>query len=320
MIPAANDADGFRKTGDFSSFSVPAVSATASMLISKSRSEPALDSAFRKPTGNCLMKAILLNSARKLPYWHKGKLTPEDDNTVPLDYLQGAGMLDAYSAYRHLTAGRSQPGSVSRTSWDKNYISRDNPSAEKIYHLNIDDPNEQFVTVTLCWNYHYQKDFPFKELPEKNTDLLLEIWAADANDPNNYKLIDYSDSPKDNTEHIFCKLDADYTQYDIIVARNPYHDSDSPPDEQNFAITWNVSNPDIKPNESWYDLNCDGKTDKSDVEVLMENLIKSRAETENLGYLLGDINGNSKIDIEDLQQFAQKIFQPDTPEQSSANQ
>lgn len=308
MIPAANDSNSFRSAGDFSSFSVPTVSAAAGLLLNKSRTEPSLQDAFSSPAGNFLMKSILLNSARKLPYWHKGRLTPDDDHTVPLDYLQGAGMLDAHSAYRHLTAGQNEPGNTANIGWDKNSIERDNPSAEKIYRLNIEDPNQKYLTATLCWNFHYQTDFPFNRIPEKDTDLLVEIWAGNANEPNDYHLIDYSDSPNGNTEHIFCKLDPNYTQYDIVVTRNPYSVSDIPPGEQHFAVSWNVSNPDMEQNEGWYDLNYDGEINETDISILMDNLIKSKNSPQTPDYLFGDINGNSKIDIEDLRQFTRKVL------------
>ncbi len=72
--------------------------------------------------GNCVLKAILMSSATKLPYWHKGRLTTDDDHEVPLDYVQGAGVVNAARAYQLLTAGRGQPGDVAKAGWDLNQI------------------------------------------------------------------------------------------------------------------------------------------------------------------------------------------------------
>jgi hypothetical protein len=297
-------------TDDFSSFAVPTVSAAAGLLTAKSKSEAALQSAFSRPAGNSLMRAILLNSAKKLPYWHKGNLSSEDDHIVPLDYSQGAGMLDVYGAYMHLIAGGEKTGNLG---WDKNSINTTEPAAEKLYTMIVDEPNEKFITATLCWNFHYQKRFPFEAIPEKNTNLVLEIWASNPNDVNDYKLLDYSDSANDNTEHIYCKLDANYKQYDIVVAFNPENGETDYPEKENFALAWKISEPDTNIDDAWYDLNCDGNIDKDDMALLMENFIKSKSKSKNNDYLLGDININNQIDIEDLQQFAQKLLPADTP-------
>ena len=70
------------------------------------------------------MRAILLNSARKLPYWHKGELTSDDDHVYSLDFIQGAGALNAVNAYEHLIAGRGGEKSDGTIGWDNNAIER----------------------------------------------------------------------------------------------------------------------------------------------------------------------------------------------------
>ena len=76
-----------------------------------------------------------MNSATKLPYWHKGRLSVEDDHEVPLDYVQGAGVVDAARAYRLLTAGRGKPGDVAAAGWDLNQLaSRAGAPAGVPYH------------------------------------------------------------------------------------------------------------------------------------------------------------------------------------------
>jgi hypothetical protein len=49
----------------------------------------------------------------------------------------------------------------------------------------------------------------------------------------------------------------------------------------------------------WYDLNADGIVNELDFTVLFDNLLNTTKSPES--YLLGDINTNGVIDINDLQ-------------------
>jgi len=296
-----NEPDNYEPTGNWSSFSVPTVAGAIGLLVQKAREDPNLSAALSRAGGNCVMKAVLMNSAQKLPYWHKGRLERDDDHAVPLDYVQGAGALDAVGAYAQLTAGQSGPGPVSTTGWDLNRLQKER-FFENVYKISLAESTDKVITATVVWNKHYDTAYPFAARPEKDANLRLELWAVDHNDPNNDYLLDYSDSEADNVEHIYCRADPNYTNYELVVSYSAIEDPNAMPASQRYGVAWNVDQPDIKDNLFWYDLNADGIVDESDFGILLTNLLKSIESPES--YLFGDINGNGVIDINDLQILA----------------
>ena len=122
LVAAADSNDGYAMAGNWSSFSTPLAAGVVGLLIQAAKEDENLQLAVSPNGGNCVLKAILMSSATKLPYWHKGRLTTDDDHEVPLDYVQGAGVVNAARAYRLLTAGRGKPGDVAKAGWDLNQI------------------------------------------------------------------------------------------------------------------------------------------------------------------------------------------------------
>ena len=298
LVADTNDPNGYTAAGDFSSFATPVVAGTAALLIQKAQLDPALAPAVSGNAKNCVIKAVLLNSAAKLPYWHKGLLTADDDHSAPLDYIQGAGMLNADAAYEQLTAGIAKPGKTPAVGWDKNTLQAD-AEPYKAYRFTLPEPAEKRITATAVWNNHYAASYPFAALVEKDADLRLELWAVDANDPNRDCLLDYSDSPLDNVEHIYCRADANYTDYEIILSINDSNNPDLPAVAQNYALAWNVANALDDDSIFWYDLNSDGIVNDADFVVLMDNWVRCREEKED--YLIGDLNNNGTIDLDDVE-------------------
>jgi len=236
--------------------------------------------------------------AVKLPYWHKGLLQTEDDHIAPLDYIQGAGMLNAVGAYNHLIAGPNKPGDVSTTGWDLNQL--DNTQRmENVYKITLTEPADKFITATVVWNKHYDSTYPFEPAPERDGNLRLELWAVDPNNSSNDYLLDYSDSNVDNVEHIYTATDPNYTNYEIVLSLN---DTDDPREIaliQRYGLAWNISNKQDKDSIFWYDLNADGIVNQSDFTILLNNILNSPTSPE--GYLLGDINEDGAININDLE-------------------
>jgi hypothetical protein len=200
----------------------------------------------------------------KLPFWHKGTATKSDDNTSPLDEIQGAGMLDAIQAYNQLAAGHWQNGNVAPTGWDNNIVERN--GIENIYKIQIVDPNEEYIAATLTWNKHYQDGYPFNVKPSAQSNLRLELWAVDPEDPSKDYIIDYSDSDVDNVEHVYCKADPNFTHYQIIISCKPVALKDMRISGLNerYGLAWRTASTKWIRHPWWDDLNGDGKKDELD--------------------------------------------------------
>ncbi|MGA1979099.1 MAG: S8 family serine peptidase [Sedimentisphaerales bacterium] len=302
----ANDPSRYEPTGNWSSFSTPIVTGAIGLLVQKAKGDQNLSSAVAKDGGNCVMKAILLNSATKLPYWHKGKLQKDDDHEAPLDYIQGAGMLNAVGAYEHLIAGQTKPGNAPVIGWDNNQLQKsENP--QNIYKITVAEPNEEFITATLVWNRHYNSVYPFEPMPDKDADLRLELWAVDTNNPDNNFLLDYSDSKIDNVEHIYARCDANHTNYELVVTFSNIDDPNQTASAERYGLAWlvrrslgeggNVSKQD-NDNILLYDLNADGIVNDLDLTILVDNVLTSAKSPKT--YLLGDINADGTIDKKDF--------------------
>jgi len=288
----------YEPVGNWSSFSAPVVAGTVGLLLQKARQEPQLNAAGSPDGGNCVIKAILLNSATKLPYWHKGHLQTDDDHSAALDYIQGAGMLNAVGAYGQLIAGMNKPGEVPTTGWDLNLLDK-RQTPQNSYTVTLTEPADKVITITLVWNRHYADVYPFKAMPGKDSNLRLELWAVDPLNQGNDYLLDYSDSTVDNVEHIYAAADPGYSVYRIVLAFSENENQQESATNQRYGLAWNVSG--RQPNDSifWYDLNADGIVNELDFAIVLDNLVDSSASPES--YLFGDITADGSIDVRDLE-------------------
>jgi hypothetical protein len=296
-IAAATDTEeSYAPTGNWSSFSTPIVAGTIGLLVQKARSQPDLQMALQ-PAGNCVLKAIVMNAARKLPFWHKGLLTPDDDHEAPLDYRQGAGQLDAAGAYRQLAAGQATDGWQKERGWDNNQLT---PAISRFYDFKTDASAGRYIAATLVWNKHYQEHYPFEPLGQKDSDLRLELWAFDVNNPQNSRLLDYSDSAVDNVEHIYRAVEPNWTNYAIAVVFSNYDTADANAIEQ-YGLAWDVRDDTQKNSILWYDLNDDGVVNSDDL-TLLTNYINEpaniQATAQNSRF---DVNMDGKVDGNDVQ-------------------
>jgi hypothetical protein len=291
LVATLNEPNSYQPTGNGSSFSTPIVAGAIGLLIQKANQTPELSPAVSPNGGNCVIKAILMNSATKLPYWHKGQLQPDDDNVSPLDYVQGAGMLNAVSAYEHLIAGLSKPGNVPTIGWDLNLLDKIQ-KLRNIYEIRIDEPADKVITATIAWNRHYNTEYPFEPAPEKDCDLRLELRAVDPDNPDIEKDICYSDSSIDNVEHIHVEADAGYTNYRIIVSFNNIDNPKEPALSQQYGIAWNVRDKQETDDILKSDINADGIVNQADFLIMLDNLQNNTPD--------GDINPNGVINVNDL--------------------
>ncbi len=307
LVPSADSTTGYEVSGDWTSFATPVVAGTTALLVQKAKSDPLLSAAVSPKGGNCVIKAILMNSAAKLPYWHKGKPGKDDDHEAVLDYLQGAGMLDAPAAYEQLTAGRQEPGEVRLAGWDNNTIDKE-PERQHVYVVDVASPQDQLLTATLVWNRHFEDEYPFNAITQADSDLTLEIWAVDPDDPQRDYLLDYSDSVNDNVEHIHCPLDAQFNRYEIVVTFSDASGNIAKYPSERYALAWKTGLDETAENMLWYDLNLDGDIDYEDVIVFLNKLVQSDPPAP--GHAPGDINMDGKIDMDDL-----KILMAHLPQQ-----
>jgi hypothetical protein len=234
LVAVAGSKDGFMSAGDYSSFAAPVVAGVASLLIQKAKSDPDLQFAVSPVLGNCVLKSILMTAAVKLEGWHKGWPQKDDDYEFPLDFKQGAGMVDGFAAYGVLTAGMQQDGNVPSTGWDAGVI-EPNYIAEKVYHFETNGFKKPYISVTLVWNRTYENEYPFAPLWQSWADLQLELWAIDSDGRS--RLIDYSNSPVDNVEHIYTVLDPN-SEYEFVVSNSL--SSDLPDCFTPYAVSWLV--------------------------------------------------------------------------------
>lgn len=268
--------DNYRISGNFSSFATPVVAGTAALLIDKAKTDPALFDAVDPLGGNCVIKAILMNSADKLPYWHKGLPTTEDDHTAALDCVQGAGMLNAAAAMDTLTSQDKLT-----LGWTNDTLTYESP---KVYNIKT-DPNQTHITATLVWNRHIADVFPYEIIAEP--DLRLELWADD-------QMLDHSDCKKGTVEHIYFAIDPNYTDYQIVVRLNDQTEA-----EERFALAWEVRNDTIEDDIAIYDLNYDGIVDDADFTQIITNIGKPAQSSQ--GYIAGDVDNDGQITFDDLQ-------------------
>jgi hypothetical protein len=274
LVPSGDNADDYVLHTNWSSLSAPIVAGTAALLHQKGTGDPMLKESFDRAGKSLVLKSVLLNSSRKLPYWHKGQIDSEDDHQRPLDYLQGAGVLDTLGAYEQLTAGPGKPGQVQNTGWDNNILQSSDEGYKYIFDV---DESNQMISATLCWNRLYQDQYPFNHLLEKDTDLRLELWGLNADD--NQVLLDYSDSINDNVEHIYFATNHSYRSYAIRVRFNPDQEVEASA-SQRFALAWSVG-PDRQIGDRWwYDLNADNKINANDkvIYTLIESKLINRSE------------------------------------------
>jgi len=283
-------------SGNWSSFSTPVAAGVVGLLVQAAGQDERLEDALAPDGGNCVMKAILMNSATKLPFWHRGKLSAEDDCEAPLDYVQGAGMVNAVGAYQLLKAGQGVAGDVTPAGWDLAQLDADR-SVQQVYRIVLDDSTDKVITATLAWNRHYRRAYPFERIPARDNDLRLEVWAVDPETSDKELLWPWSDSDTDNVEHVHVEAKAEYAMYEIVVS---YSDLHGPVGAgERYALAWSVGQK--LPDESffWHDLNADGIVDEHDFGVLMNNWIAGLKSPE--AYLIGDVNKDGRIDVDDMQ-------------------
>jgi hypothetical protein len=295
---AETDGDqGYTIAGNWSSFSTPVAAGVVGLLMQAAKQDAGLNLAVSPRGGNCVLKAIVMSSARKLPFWHKGRLSRDDDYEVPLDYAQGAGMIDAVRAHQLLKAGRARPGDVSAAGWDLNHLDAEQ-TLQQVYRLTVDEPAGKVLAATLVWNRHYSPTYPFKHMADRDSDLRLEVWGIDPENPGRTRWLDYSDSRVDNVEHVYVETKPEYSLYEIVVSHSNLDERKSAQAGERYALAWSLE--EKLPDESifWHDLNADGIVNEQDFAILMDNWTEGLKSPQ--AYVIGDVTKDGKIDVRDI--------------------
>jgi len=287
-------------SGDWSSYATPVAAGVVGLLIQTAKQDEALGAVLSADGGNCALKAILMSSATKLPFWHKGRLSTADDREVPLDFVQGAGMVDAVAGHQLLTAGQAGPGDVPSVGWDLNDLEAAQ-GLPQVYRMVVDEPAGKVLTATLVWNRHYGAEYPFDRVADGDSDLRIEVWAVDPGDSSNDLLLDYCDSRVDNVEHIHMPMLPEYHVYELVVSHSDLQRPAAIRDLERYGLAWRVGAKPESDSILWNDLNADGIVDQADFAVFLSN--RSLGLTTPDAYVIGDMNDDGEIDGSDLEKL-----------------
>lgn len=292
-----------RQSKSFSSFAAPQVAGVAALLVDAARQNMIPDGDDPR-----VIKALLLNGAQKLLGWHKGLVDPDDDAAVPLDYQQGAGLVNAMASYQQLMAGVSDdPAGQENAGWDLNVLSLDPNESEsaRVYFLPGKLLAGRWLRATLCWYLSYEIRGIYRPLPLN--DLRLELWAV--NEWGQLEtLLDYSDSPLDNVEHIYFQNPSE--QNVALVVRGGVAPENYTSGSETFALAFCEEPLTWQGDQLAGDLNLDGLVNQEDITQLL--LYWRASQTESVAgdpqkeYSAGDINFDGAIDLSDLQTLLQQ--------------
>jgi hypothetical protein len=271
------------------------------LLVQTAQRDAALEAALSPKGGNSVLKAILMNSATKLPFWHKGRLSTEDDPQSPLDLVQGAGMVSAVGAHRLLTAGRAVPGDVPSAGWDLNQLEGEE-RLPQVYRMAVDEPAGKVLTATLVWNRHYRRAYPFERIGAADSNLRIEVWAIDPENSANDRRLQYCDSDVDNVEHIhLTELPEECRLYELVVSFSDTEKPASTPMSERYAVAWTVDEKPEADDILWHDLNADGIVDEADFAIFLDN--RNLGLTSPDAYVIGDVYPDGVLDARDLERL-----------------
>lgn len=237
------------------SFSAPIVAAGVSLLDSLSYhlSESYLFANFDNSRDSRVIKAVLLNSADKLPGWDNAQhaVSGVTRTEQALDMAQGAGRVNMSRAFDQYLAGTLDPygvaGAVAKTGWSlaalKYHDPSDPSSDHKDYAIVTPLTTGNYLDATLTW-------FRNRSLPGLASDgnwasgaaendlgaaeLNLEIWDATFQ-----HLYAVSDSPYDDVQHLHYLL-PENGSFGLRVWYADQLFGTADPAGETFGLAWNV--------------------------------------------------------------------------------
>jgi len=210
-------------------------------------------------TDSRTVKAILMNTATKLPGWGQGSVvggTPGLQGMMtgtvtqvrqPLDPSQGAGLLNANGAFTTLSGGQKSPtyiqtglisiknSTVPLTGWDFNQVSL---NLSNLYQLTTRAAGT--LAITLDWNRDVTT-MGGTNVVLGMANLGLNLYSSADSQYTNTPLIAQSISIVDNVEHLwFTNVAAAYYQFG--VSYNGYSAAGGPtPGNEDYSIAWSFT-------------------------------------------------------------------------------
>jgi hypothetical protein len=222
------------------SFAAPVVAGGAGLLV---------DVGYDRFTGGTsvdgrVVKAVLLNSARKLQGWNNGQADTHGvvTTTQSLDYAQGAGALDLAAAFEQYTAGTTDlPGTagglVDKIGWDFGQVA---PGSPNDYRFGGPLLGGSTMTATLDW-------FVTRTFDEATTDVKdvqfidLDLLVYRSLPGGGSELVAQSISPYNVVEHLSFVLPdgGDYFMR-VLWAGENYDLPGITPDATDYALAWSA--------------------------------------------------------------------------------
>jgi len=210
-----------------------------------------------------VIKAVLMNSATKLPGWDNGQHLDGSGVTVTtqsLDWAQGAGMLNLNKAFDQYIGGTMDVpgtggGSIARVGWDKGTIAKSalpGQTAHNDYTINFTLQGTATLDATLTWFANLSLPvFTDNADPAQQTlvtdnlgfaNLNLEIWSADFTHLYATSMSQYNSVQE---LHYTLPSDGDYALR-VTYADQMYGD----PVPEDYGLAWNVEDAQMVPEPS----------------------------------------------------------------------
>lgn len=225
------------------SFSTPIVSGGVALLCDASY---ARFGTWTAPRDSRVIRAVLLNSAAKLPGWDNGQ-HQEGNVTITrqsLDYAQGAGALDLNRAFDQYLSGTLGPGgttgsvlSVSRLGWDLGSLLYNSKTpARSDYKVSEMLEGGSLMDVTLSWFRDRTTNATTLDLTDDAfANLDLQIWNADFT-----TLLASSESLYNNVEHLHYALPEDGYYGIRVVWTSEMFDTTGTHTAESYGLAWSA--------------------------------------------------------------------------------
>jgi hypothetical protein len=241
-----NGATNLYNNGVFGTSAASAIVAGAATLL--------VDMAYDRFAGNSrahdgeVIKAVLLNSARKITGWSNGQTTDVNGvvrTTQALDFVSGAGALDLNAAFDQFGAGTTDlagtnGGTVQAVGWDYGSVAQ---NATQSYSFAQALAAGERLDATLNWFVGRSyvataSDGSISANDNYFTDLALQVWRTDA--PGGARMVAESNAAYLNTEHLsFLLSEAGLYQLRVVWMGERYDFVNN--GNQAFGLAWNVT-------------------------------------------------------------------------------